>query len=361
MEQRENPIGMLDLIASPAFSVEKGEITAVNRAAAQCMIEPGIPVADLLTTGKEEYEDFSAGSLYLQLCVCEKLRGVSITRIDGRDIFVLEDESESESLQALSLAARELRTPLSGLLATVDRLFPKLDEDADDTTQEQMALINRNLFQLLRLVGNMSDAAHYNGESRRPMETRDICAVIQEIFDQVDALAEELGVTVRLKNLHEILYCPVDQEMLERAIYNLLSNALRFSPKGSTIQAAVTKHGKRLYLTVQDCGSGISAQMLGSIYTNFQRAPGIEDSRHGIGLGMLLIRAAALAHGGTVLIQPGDQQGTKITMSISLDRKNGNTLHSPVLKIDYAGERSHALIELSDVLPPETYLPININ
>lgn len=360
MEQPENTTQMLDLIASPAFSVENGVVTARNRAAAQYMIESGCPIGQLLAAGQDEYEAFQDGCLYLQLSVFGHRCGASITRVEGRDIFVLEDAAESESLRSLALAARELRTPLSGILSTVDRLFPVLEAAGDAAAQEQLALINRNLFQMLRMVGNMSDAVRYSTESKQNLETANICAVIQEIFDQASVLAETAGVTIRLRNLPQGVYCAVDREMLERAVYNLLSNAIRSSPKGSCIAAEVTRHGKRLYLSIQDSGSGIPNDILGSIFTRFARAPGIEDGRQGIGLGMLLVRSAAIAHNGTVLIRQ-TEQGTKITLSVSLTDLSGSTLRSPVLKIDYAGERSHGLIELSDVLPASAYSVSEIN
>ena len=69
---------------------------------------------------------------------------------------------------------------------------------------------------------------------------------------------------------------------------------------------------------------------------------------------MVLIRAAAAAHGGTVLVRTGTD-GTRITLTFSLARATGE-LRSPVFRVDYAGNRDHALVELSDILPPEAYL-----
>ncbi len=361
MEHPENSAQMLDLLMRPAFSVKDGIVTARNRAAAQYMIEPGCPISQLLATGQEEYAAFRDGCLYLQLSICDKSRGASVTHIDGQDIFLLEDEAETEALQSLALAAKELRAPLSAVLACVDRLFPTLDTEADGAVREQMASINRGLFQMLRIVGNMSDALRYCSESRSNLEAMDIRALIGEIFDRAAALAEEAGVSIRLRNLPQPVYCAINREMLERAIYNLLSNALRSAPKGSCISAEVTRHGKRLSLTVRDCGSGIPADILSSVYTRFLRAPGIEDGPQGIGLGMLLIRSAAAIHGGTVLIRQSGDHGTAITLSITITDPGSGMLRSPVLKIDYAGERDHGLIELSNILPAASYLPQNIN
>lgn len=359
MEQTENTIGMLDVMVSPAFSVEDGIITAANRAALQRMITPGSQVSQMIASGQEEYAEFNSGRLYLQLDLSGQTVGARVARIDGRDIFTLEDEAETEALQALSLAATELRTPLSGIIATVDHLFSSLAQTENSITQEQMACINRSLFQLQRLVGNMADANRYT-ENSADMETADICAVIKDIFDQAIPLGEETGVSIRLQTLHQPIYCRIHKEMLERAIYNLLSNALRFTPEGGSIQATLTRHGNRLSLCVQDSGSGIPADILGSIYSRHLRSPGIEEGRQGLGLGMVLVRAAAAAHGGTVLIQQTDK-GAKITLSLSIIKPSGDTVRYSALDIDYTGGRHHGLVELSDVLPKQLYSASNIN
>ena len=130
---------------------------------------------------------------------------------------------------------------------------------------------------------------------------------------------------------------------------------MKFTPKGGTIDAKMVLHGAKLRLSVQDSGTGIAQELRGSVHTRFLRQPGLEDGRFGIGLGMVLIRATAAAHGGTVLIDHPADCGTRITMTLDVRRKAGTALASNILKVDYAGERDHGLIELSDVLPPEIY------
>jgi K+-sensing histidine kinase KdpD len=142
---------------------------------------------------------------------------------------------------------------------------------------------------------------------------------------------------------------------LERAVYNILSNAIKFTPKGGTIEAKLALKGSMLCLSVQDSGSGIPQELRDHVYTRFQRGPALEDGRFGIGLGMVLIRSTASAHGGTVLIDHPGQTGTRITMTMDVRRGTGNTLRSGLLRMDYAGEQDHSLIELSDILPPEAY------
>ena len=119
--------------------------------------------------------------------------------------------------------------------------------------------------------------------------------------------------------------------------------------------AKLTRNGRMLRLSVTDSGSGIAQSVRSSVFSRYLRQPALEDSRYGIGLGMVLIRTAAAHHGGAVLIDQPEGVGTRITMTMSIRQSKQATLRSNVLRVDYAGERDHGLIELSECLPTELY------
>lgn len=354
MEQFSDTKELLELMMQPAFLVESGTICYVNQAAAKLLICPGTPVADVLFTGGEEYPAFHDGCLYLALRIDTQTYGASVTRINGLDVFCLELGNGSPELQALALAARSLRDPLASLMVSINRLLPTLDSQEEDTMQ-QTAHINQSLHQLLRLIGNMSDASRYVENTSYRYTNRDICAIVQDIFDKASTLSEQTGISLHFENLPEVVICMVDEEKLERAIYNLISNAMKFTPSGGTIYAKLTRHKNRLHLTVEDSGSGIPASLRSSIFVRYLRQPGMEDNHQGIGLGMVMVRSAATAHGGTVLVDQPRGTGTRITMTLAIRKQSGASLRSPRLKVDYTGEHDHCLTELAEVLPLDVY------
>lgn len=353
-------IGMLDLIDRPAFSVRGGVILRANQAAQQRLIVPGAAVSELLAAGKEDYEAFSGGCLYLTLSLSGQSCGASVSRIEDTDVFVIEDDSDQTELTALALAARELRGPLSSVMTVADRLLPQLAQNNDDAGQ-QLARLNRGLFQLLRLVGNMSDAARYCAPSAAHMETVEIRAFLNELLCAAANLVEQAGIRFHFTNLNEPLYCMADPEKLERALHNMLSNAMKFTPTGGSIDVRCSRREDRLYLSILDSSDGIAQSVLGSVFTRYRREPGIEDSRFGIGLGMVLVRTAAAMHGGTVLIDQPEGCGTRITFSMEIRKEDRTAVRSNALHVDYAGERDHALTELSESLPAALYEWKNIN
>ena len=339
----------IDLLVCPGFCVKENKIIRVNEAAARQFLKPGMELQPLLVTGQEEYSAFQGGCLYLHLSIAGTVQGASVTRMGDTDVFLSDEETEIRELQVLSLAAQELRMPLSSVIFSADQLSSM---QKTKKAKAQLARLSRGSAQLHRIVCNMSDALRYLRGGK--LQIRSVTSLLEEIFGRASLLAQETGITLRYTGLQEEIFTLTDSEQLERAVLNLISNALKFTAPGGTVDAVLTRKGKLLRLTVQDSGSGIAEGILQNIYSRYLRQPSLEDSRFGLGLGMVLVRAAARTHGGTVLIdQPG--VGTRVTLTLAIRENTDSLLRSPVLSVDYSGERDHALLELSDVLPASLY------
>ena len=343
----EEKVNMLELLLRPAFCVRDGHISQVNREATRYLIAEGTPIADLLLTGHEEYLAWEEGCLCLTLQIGGQEIAASAIKQEEDHIFILEQDAFNAHLQSMALVAQELRDPLASMMSAADRMHAT-------AVPEDMAQMNRRLYQMLRIVSNMSDAARF-AERKNNREWFDIDALLREIFDKSIRLAEQSGQTVSYSGLHERVYTLANPQLMERAVYNLLSNAMKYSPRDGKIDAKLVKCGKFLRFTIEDQGCGIGEDIHGSLFTRYMRQPGLEDPTHGLGLGLFMVRLAAAAHGGTVLIDHPHQKGTRVTMTIAIRQDPLNTVRSPQLRIDYAGERDHALVELSDVLDPSLY------
>lgn len=334
---------LIDLIPAPCFCVREGRITACNQAARGLLLPVGSPVAPMLATGAEEYAAFQGGSLFLTLNIGGTGFGADVERRNGADYFLLEQEGWDRELTSLALAARDLRNDLSGLSVTAEALSQKGAEEAPQ--------LNRSLARLLRTVGNMSAAA---SQDFHP-ELLDICALCREIFQKAADQLEAVPRSLRYQVPESPIYTLADPQMIERAILNLLSNAAKFTSSDDLISCSLTRVGRMLSLTVQDTGTGIPQELRGSLFHRYLRQPAIEDGRHGIGLGLVLVRSAAAHHGGTVLIDSPGPTGTRVTVTLEIRQDIPQGLRSPFLRVDYSSERDHGLVALSDVLPLECY------
>lgn len=337
----------LNRCSCPAFSVKENIITACNPSAEALLLQPGMDIRELLLTGAEEYAAFQQGCLYLKLKTSPDGSGASVTKAGDTDIFLLDQEPEDADLRSLALAARELRSPLSNLMIAADALM----RSAAESQQEQLARLNRSLHQIHRLVNNMSDAGR--SDLLTPSGIHDINRLFHDIFEKISTPLENTQVQLTFEGLPESIYGLANEGQLERAVLNIVSNAMKFMPEGGSIRARLARKGNMLQLTIQDSGSGIAENVLSTVFTRYQRQPGIEDSRYGIGLGMVLIRSAAADHGGTVLIDKPEGTGTRITMTLSI-RQDAPVLRTPVISPAVDSYRQ-VLTELSESLPWEFY------
>ncbi len=349
MEEQKNIQDFLELISQPGFCVKDGHILHVNRAAQVLMLAPGQEMEPLLQTGREEYRQFENGQLYLSLKLGNISRNASVLRMEDWDLFLLDAASDSEEFRSMGLVSMELRSPLMSVISSAQQLLNQLEPE----NTEAAAKLNKGLAQLLRLTSNLSDVERYRESCH--METRDICSVLEELLEKSQVLTAGSGIRLSWELPREAIPCLIDSEQIERAVWNLISNAVKFLSREGAVHVKLTRHGQRLYLTVADSGSGIAEQVRSTVFQRYLRQPGIEDSRFGLGLGMVIVRTAAANHGGTVLIEQNGDSGTRVTMTLSLRQNTENKLQSPMLRPDYSSGWDHGLVELSDCLPAEFY------
>lgn len=354
MEENQDIFGMLDLQLRPGFCVKENQILHVNPAAQGLPLVPGADIRPLLATGKDEYAAFQSGCLSLTLDLTPQGCGATVTRVDEWDIFLFDPLQEDSALQAMALSAQELRQSLSSIMIASQRLIPLAVLQSAHRV-DQAALLNRGMHQMLRTIGNMSDARRYHS-SYHP-EYQNLKALFSEILEKAQTLLSSAEITLEYSVPNQEIHGMGDAEQLERAVLNLLSNAGKASPKGGTISASVTCRGKMLRICIQDNGQGIPLAARGNVFQRYLRQPSLEDSLNGIGLGFVLVRSTAANHGGTVLIDQPSKTGTRVSMTMAIREPDDGVLRSPVLHPDYAGGWDHTLVELSDCLPLQLYRP----
>lgn len=346
---------ILNIITAPAFCVCDGIVTHCNDGAKRLLFQEGTTVDSLLGVAQAEYTHFQSGCLYLTLKHNQQSYSASVTRVDGGDIFVVEDAADRVELKTLSLTAANMRQPLSSMIATANSLSASVLKTNDPKAHMQLQQMNRSLFRMHRMLCNMSDALQYADGTSGNMVCQNVVSIVEAIFQKSQHLCHQSGIHLEYTVPTDIILCSVDEPLLERGIYNMLSNAIKFSAEGSVIHASLMCLDKRIYISVTNQGSGIPASILNNIFYRYQRQPGLEDGRFGLGLGLVLVRSAARVHEGTVLIDQSQECGTRVTLSFPVRQSTSAVVRSNINRVDYAGERDHSLLELSDVLPADLY------
>ena len=351
MEENAYMFPWLDLMDRPAFCVKDGIVIYANAAAQNRMVQPGTDVREIVTEHRQAYESFESGCLYLTATIGGFPCNVSICRTQEFDIFLMNRETDDEHLQTLALAAQQLRIPLSNVMAVTDLLLANPESEA---TRQQAGQIHHGLYQLLRILNNMSDSGSYRTTQVSSMQLVNLTAVVGEIIEKVQTLCNNTGNSLTYVGPDTTVLGMANEEKLSRALYNLLSNALKFSPAGSTVEAKLVQRDNQLSFTV--CNRHAEDLGVQDFWSRFRREPSIEDSRYGLGLGMTLVSAVAAAHGGTVLVDHPDDDHTRVTMTIAIAKDSNGDVRSPMLHIgDYAGGRDKGLLEFAEILSSDVY------
>lgn len=357
METMNKPFPWLELVEHPAFCVKNRTVIAANTAAEHRMIRVNMDVNDFFTENLDVYNNFKEGSLYLTVTIGETPYDTRITRTLEYDIFVIRQKHDDKQLRALALAAQQLRIPLANVMTVTDRLLTALDT-TDSVVQEQAGQINRSLFQLLRIISNMSDTDAYQNALPFSMHTIDFVAVFDEIVEKAKALTDNKRIAFHYTCPDSPVFGLANTEKLERAIYNLLSNAFKFAKENTSVDAKLAKTGN--FLSFSICNTSSKPAEDTAFWTQYSREPAIEDNRNGLGLGMSLVCSVAAAHNGTVLVDHPTPEQTRVTMTVAIANDAAGTVRSPITHIgDYAGGRDKGLLELADILPSDSYEKIN--
>ena len=343
MDSKSNVAQLLEQIDAPALIVKQGAIIAVNQTAKSHFISPDASIEDALGPYYQDYCQLKNGSLFLTVRFCETDYPCAIHTMDDQHLFVLEEPMQEDHLQAFTLAAAHLRTPISEMMLALDAL-PKEDV-------KTRGKLNRSLFRLQRIVGNMSDAGMLLHNSKNT--NTDLCSITEEVLEQASALFEACDIEFTYQLPQERIYALANSELIKRAVYNLLSNAVKFSKNSHPIDFKVEKCGNRLLFSVTNLAE--DKIMPHNLFNRYKRIPMIEDPRYGMGLGMAIIKSAACNHGGTVLIEKSNDGMIRITMSITLKKSSAVVVRTPIIIPDIYGGQSQALIELSDVLSASMY------
>ena len=277
-------------------------------------------------------------SVRAQICPCGDLT-----------VLVLDDGEPTLSYDAIGQIRRILSEPVDDILFTARPLFERLEELEDPDIQARTARLNRSFFRLLRMSAALTDL---QGSARTfSPERLELRRWLKEMEQRLGELVSAAGRTPVFILPERPVFVSADAGLLEQSILGLLSNAIRYSPAGSTVTLHVQEQNGQCLFTVRNPVDGpISLTDLAGSFTR----PVDAGDRHGLGLGLHRVRNAAGLHGGVLLLECLPTGEFSAVMRIPCDRAPETLRVSPV-QVDRSGGFSRMLIELSDVLPDDVY------
>src|SRR3954454_12736124 len=213
-------------------------------------------------------------------------------------------------------ASHELKTPLMVLRAGVERalVHPGIPGDIMQSLDETLAQIN----QMTEMVENLLTLARAD-EGRAPLavEECDLRELVVDVAETAGILGEEAGVTAVHSMPEYPVRLAVDRHRIREMLLNMVTNAIKYTPRGGTVSLHLEESDEAVIFTVRDTGIGIAAGDLPHIFERFWRADPARSrtgDRPGIGLGLAITKWIVEAHGGSITVQSRPGRGTLFTV-----------------------------------------------
>ncbi|GAB3493256.1 hybrid sensor histidine kinase/response regulator transcription factor [Spirosoma knui] len=249
-----------------------------------------------------------------------------------------------------SNVTHEFRTPLTLILGPAQQLKQKY---ADSDDGRKLGVIERNAYQLLELINQLLDLSKLEANAMPVQQSvGNVGEFVETIVRSFGEQAEQLRITVRYESqlTGDFLF---DQAKLERIVYNLVSNAIKFSRAGDRVIVTVQEATDGfVQLKVTDTGIGIAPKQLPLIFDRFYQADDSPTrSQEGTGIGLALVKELVEVQGGTVEVQSEPGVGTTFTVRFPCQ----SAFHEPIVLTALADTQESSLLHAS---PPSTGTPL---
>ena len=246
---------------------------------------------------------------------------------DGRGQRSREQELEAARLAAeqqnagktrfLANMSHELRTPLNAIMGFSDIMRQRLFGPIGDRYAEYAELIHESGTHLLELINDVLDMSKIEAERfELAIETFDARDAVQAVLRLMRGQAERAGVTLRGVLPITPLFADADRRALKQIALNLISNALKFTPRGGSVTVTLQGAGDILEIVVADTGVGIAQDDLARLGRPYEQAGDAEQRAAGSGLGLSLVRAFARLHNGEMTVESTVGEGTSVTVRL---------------------------------------------
>ncbi|MGQ4648225.1 ATP-binding protein [Lyngbya aestuarii] len=271
------------------------------------------------------------------LTMTEELAERAALAIDNARLYRQLQEANLLKDEFLAIVSHELRTPLNAILGWTHLLLNrKLNET---TTTKAYTTIDRNARLQGKLIEDILDISRViRGKIRLNIRPVQLTRLLDGVIENLKPTAELKG--LRVESIYEPLAGQLlgDVERLEQVVWNLISNAIKFTPQGGLIEVQLEQVDSMAQITVRDTGKGITSQFLPFIFERFRQADATTTRNHsGLGLGLAIVRYLVDMHNGSVgVFSEGEGKGAtfRIYLPLIVDSSQWQQPTEPTEDID---------------------------
>jgi PAS domain S-box-containing protein len=227
------------------------------------------------------------------------------------------EEADRLKDEFLATLSHELRTPLTAIFGWASIL--RNGEVPDSEFPEALAIIERNARAQARLVDELLDVSRIiTGNLQVDLRPIDMSTVVELASNGLRPAAQAKNISLEFESNNEGLIVRADQNRLRQVVWNLILNAIKFTPRGGRVTVRTSREDQFVRIVVQDNGEGISEEFLPHVFDRFRQAEGsISRKQGGLGLGLAVVRHLTELHGGVVSAE-SEGPGRGATFSVTL-------------------------------------------
>ena len=240
--------------------------------------------------------------------------------------------------------SHELRTPLNAIVGWASIL--RADRHSD-TIKQGVEVIERNAKLQAQMIEELLDMSRIlSGKLLFELEKTDVAALVEASIAAVRPTADAKGVLLG-SSLSHCKSVSADPARLQQVVWNLLTNAIKFTPAGGRVDIKLRESGGQVELSVSDNGQGIKPEFLPFVFDRFRQADASTTRRHGgLGLGLSIVKSLIELHGGTVDVQsPGEGQGSSFFVRLPITPLQGHGVEEVLVSLP--AESNHSTPELA--------------
>jgi signal transduction histidine kinase len=229
--------------------------------------------------------------------------------------------SEMDRLRSHFFAniSHELRTPLTLIIAPIEDLLRR-GHGLSDSVAEALGIARQNALRLLKLINDLLELMHLEEKGfalRR--EALDLGTFATDVAESMRYLAEAKGLQLECDPPSTGLGVSADPSRIEKVVLNLLTNAIKFTPRGGRVRLCSRRDGERAVIEVSDSGIGIPEHELPNLFSRFHQVDGSSTRKYqGVGIGLALVKELIEEHGGTIETRSMVNRGTTMTVYLPL-------------------------------------------
>lgn len=229
---------------------------------------------------------------------------------------------ETERRHLVNMFAHDLKTPVVGTAGLIRRLLQGKLGELTPPQINYLQTVDRELHRLEELITHFLDFARLDLRIMTPQpQDLDVTGECQEVFTLLMPLAEAKGITLSVNLPPEIPVLKADPYLFRRVLENLIGNAIKYSPSGSTVWLEAQVEDPAVRFAVKDQGPGISPDDLSHLFESFYRGQGVADIP-GFGLGLATVKRIIDAHGGRIWVDTTPGHGSAFYFTFPLETKN---------------------------------------